>query len=106
VGTRPEWAGRAEEAVLEEMRRVCLHGLTEEELEQTRNQLKGQLMLSLESTGARLYRLAHFALFDEEFRTLDQVLAIIDGVTADDVREVASQFWDPERQFTFLLGPT
>ncbi len=105
VGTRPEWAGRAEEAVLEEMRRVCAEGLTTEELEQTRNQLKGQLMLSLESTGARLYRLAHFALFDEEFRTLDQILAIIDGVTADDVRDVASEFWDPDRQYTFLLGP-
>lgn len=105
VGTRPEWAGRAEEAVLEEMRRVRDQGLTADELEQTRNQLKGQLMLSLESTGARLYRLAHFALFDEEFRTLDQVLATIDGVTGDDVRDVAAEFWDPDRQYTFLLGP-
>ena len=105
VGTRPEWAERAEGAVLEEMARVSREGLTDEVLEQTRNQLKGQVMLSLESTGSRLYRLAHFALFQEEFRTLDQVLALIDGVTAEDVREVAAEFWNPDRQYTLLLGP-
>ena len=45
-----------------------------EELEQTKRQVKGQIMLSLESTGARLYRLAGFALYEEPYLDLDQLL--------------------------------
>ena len=75
------------------------------ELELVRNQAKGQIMLSLESTGARLHRLAHFALYREPFLTLDEVLARIDAVSEEDLRAVAEEFWDPERQFTLRLGP-
>ena len=83
----------------------CNGGLGEEELEQTRNQVKGQMTLSLESTSARLYRLAGFALYDEPFLTLDELLAKIDAVTAENVAEVAGEFFSPERQFSLRLGP-
>jgi predicted Zn-dependent peptidase len=105
VGTRPEWADRAEGAVLEEMARLSREGLGREELEMVRNQVKGQIMLSLESTGARLHRLAHFALYREPFLTLDEVLSRIDAVSEGELRSVASEFWDPERQFSLRLGP-
>ena len=75
------------------------------ELEQTRNQVKGQMTLSLESSSARLYRLAGFALYDEPFLTLDQLLARIDAISAENVAEVAGEFFSPERQFSLRLGP-
>jgi predicted Zn-dependent peptidase len=62
-------------------------------------------MLSLESTGARLHRLASFALHDEPFLGLDDLLARIDAVTEADIRRVASRFFDPTRHLELRLGP-
>jgi len=106
VGTRPNTARKAERAVREELARVAREGLPDEELEQTKQQLKGQIMLSLESTGARLYRLASFALHDEPFRTLDQVLKRLDGVTPEEIAAAARDFFDPDKLLLLSLGPS
>jgi len=104
VGTRPSTAVKAAEAVREELARVASESLGPEELEQTKQQLKGQIMLSLESTGARLYRLASFALHEEPFLSLDQVLKKLDRVGTDEVR-AASAYFDPDRLLLMKLGP-
>jgi predicted Zn-dependent peptidase len=106
LGTRPGWEGRAEEALREEFARVHAEGLPEAELEQTRRQLKGQIMLSLESTSSRLYRLAGSALHDEPWLDLDALLDRVDGVTASDVLDAARTAYDPDGQLTIHLGPS
>lgn len=105
VGTRPATAVRAAEAVRSELRRVTNEGLSAPDLDRIKRQVKGQVMLSLESTGSRLYRLASFALHDEAFIGLDEVLARIDRVTVNSVQRVAAQYFDPERYFELRLGP-
>jgi predicted Zn-dependent peptidase len=105
AGTRPDWSDRAVEVIREEFARMARGGLTREELEQIKSQVKGQVMLSLESTGARLYRLAGFALYDQPFLSLDELLAVIDGVTWGETAEAAENFFDPERQVLLRLGP-
>ena len=88
-----------------ELDRLAEEGLTEEELDQTRQQVKGQIMLSLESTGARLFRLAGFALHEEPFITLDETLGRFDALTADEVSRVASEFFSARSHFLLSLGP-
>ena len=105
VGTRPGWSEDARNALLDEFSRLHEDGLPDDELAQIKNQVKGQIMLSLESTGARLYRLAGFALYDEPFLPLDDLLARIEGVTGDDVARVAKNTFDPDGQYTLCLGP-
>lgn len=105
LGTRPGWSDRSIDAVSQEFGRLAEGGLAEEELEQTKRQVKGHVMLSLESTGARLHRLVGYALFDEPFLTLDQILARIDEVTPAGVRKAASTYFRPERQLVLRLGP-
>lgn len=105
LGTRPEWLERAEDALLQEYARLARHGLEADEAEQIRRQVKGQIMLSLESTGARLYRLAGFALHDEEWLDLDGLLARVDAVTPAQLDEAARRFFDPDRQLRLVLGP-
>ena len=105
VGTRPATADAAVDAICGEMARMAELGLSAEELEQTKRQVKGQVMLSLESTGARLYRLASFALHREPFLGLDGLLDKIDSVTIEDVRRVAAEFYHPDRQLVVRLGP-
>lgn len=106
VGTRPASAGKAAEAVRQELEKVAEHGIPEEELAQTKRQVKGQIMLSLESTSARLYRLAGFALHEEAFLTLDEVVARIDAVSPEEVADAARSFYDPEGMFLLHLGPS
>ncbi len=105
VATRPGSADEAVATILQEYGRLAVDSLEPEELERTKSQVKGQMMLGLESTSARLYRLAGFALYDEPFLTLDELLARVDAVTAEDVAEVTSTFFAPESQYTLRLGP-
>ena len=105
LGTRPSSADKAVEAVREELDKVARNGMTEEELDQIKRQVKGQIMLSLESTGARLYRLASFSLHGEPFTTLDDLLGKIDSVTRDQVAEMAGEFFSPDGLFLLRLGP-
>ncbi len=105
VGTRPEWADRAVEVIRAELRRVVDAGLTAAELEDVKGQVKGQMVLGLESPGGRVYRLALQELYGEPHRTIDELVARIDGVTMDDIAEVAAEYLDPERWLTVRLGP-
>jgi predicted Zn-dependent peptidase len=105
VGTRPEWSDRAVEAIREEFGLLAREGLPEEELRAVKDQVKGQLMLSLESTSSRLYRLAGFALYDQPHLSLDELLQRIEDVTPDEVAAVAARWFDPDRQVLLRLGP-
>lgn len=105
VGTRPATEARATEAVRAELARVAAEGLPPEELERTKQQVKGEIVLSLESTGARLYRLTAFALHDEPFVGVDELLARVDAVTEEQVAQLAERFFHPDRQQIVRLGP-
>jgi predicted Zn-dependent peptidase len=105
LATAPEQVESALAAVREELRDVARRGLSPEELSNGKGQLKGQMTLSLESPGSRLYRAAATELYGEPFRPLDAALALIDAISADDVATVASEFWDPDRLTTVVLGP-
>lgn len=105
IGTQPATADKAVAAIRAEYARLAADGLPTDELADGRQQLKGQLMLSLESPASRMARLAGFVLHDEEYRTLDQMLAEIAAVTADDVAAVAAEFFAPDRQTVVRLGP-
>jgi predicted Zn-dependent peptidase len=105
VGTRPATAQKAAAAVREELAKVSGEGLSDQELEQVKRQVKGQIVLSLESSGARLHRLASFALHDEPLVGLGELLDRVDAVSASDARRVAEQYFEPERHLELWLGP-
>ena len=71
VGTQPATADAAVEAIRAEYARLAREGLPADELADGKQQLKGQVMLSLESPAARMGRLAGFVLHDDEYRPLD-----------------------------------
>ncbi|MDE0257376.1 MAG: pitrilysin family protein [Gammaproteobacteria bacterium] len=105
AGTRHDGAGQVIDAIREELATLAREGLPREDLVQVKSQVKGQIMLSLESPGARLYRLAGFALHQEPFTTLDELLSRIDRVTEAEVAESAAEFFHPDRQCLLRLGP-
>ncbi|HET7631014.1 MAG TPA: pitrilysin family protein, partial [Gemmatimonadaceae bacterium] len=105
VGTAPDAAEQAVDAIAGELKRLATQGLPDTELAMGKEQLKGQLVLSLESPASRMYRAATVALYDEPFRTLDEMLACVDAVTPEAVAEVAQEFFDPAAQTVVSLGP-
>jgi predicted Zn-dependent peptidase len=105
VGTHPSTAQQAMDAILEEFDTIARAGLPASELAEAKQQLKGQVTLSLESPTARMYRLATFELYGEPYRTIDGVLTDIDTVTVEEAAGVAGEFFDPGRQTTVWLGP-
>jgi predicted Zn-dependent peptidase len=105
VGTQTSAADQALEAIRREYSRLAGEGLPADELAHGKQQLKGQIMLSLESPVARMGRLAGFTLHDDEYRPLDEMLGEIDAVSGDEVARVAAEFFAPDRQTILRLGP-
>ena len=106
VGTAPKTADAALRAIEEELEKVVADGLTDEEISQGKGQLKGQITLSLESPTARMYRAAAVDLYGEPYRTLDEMLALVDGIEATTIHSLAREFFAPARQTVVSLGPT
>ena len=87
-----------------ELAKVAADGITAEELARGQGQLRGGLVLGLEDTGSRMSRLGKAELVHDELLTIDEVIARIDAVTLEDVREVAADlFARPE--ILALVGP-
>ena len=105
VATAPRSAGAALDAIRDELRAVVRDGLPAEEIAMGRQQLKGQVTLSLESVSSRMYRAASVELYGEPFRTLDELLVQIDAIDDDEVARVAREFFDPDRMTLVSLGP-
>src|SRR5205807_7015682 len=105
VGTQPKTAVQAAAAIREEYAKLAREGLAGAALAEAKQQTQGQLMLSLESPSARMHRLASFPVYGEPYRGLDEVVAAVAGLTEEEITDVATQFFDPERQTEVWLGP-
>lgn len=81
------------ETILHAINEVAQNGLTEKELRNSKEQLKGNLMLSLESTNSRMSRNGKNELLLKTHRTLDEVATLIDAVTQHDVDQLASRLF-------------
>jgi predicted Zn-dependent peptidase len=87
-----------------ELQRVCHRGVTAEELERGKGQLRGSLVLGMEDTGSRMNRIGKSELVYGEMLSIDDVLSRIAAVTLDDVRDVASEVLDVAPTLA-VIGP-
>jgi predicted Zn-dependent peptidase len=105
VGTTPGSARAAVDAINAELEKLSSEGLSEEDITAGKSQLKGQITLSLESPTSRMYRAAGTELYGEPYRTLDELLALIDAIDAQTVAEICKTYYPPARQTLVSLGP-
>ncbi|MBA3299706.1 MAG: insulinase family protein [Thermoleophilaceae bacterium] len=104
VGTRPENVAEAMEVIGHELRTITEDGVTDEELDRARENVKGRTTLSMESTSARMNRLGSSLLMDVPLMTLDEILAAVDAVTIEDVHALAAELFDPARMSAAGVG--
>jgi predicted Zn-dependent peptidase len=105
VGTRPDNLAEALEVVANELERCVQDPASEEELTRSRENLKGRVVLSLESTGARMSRLGSSVLNDMAILSVDEVIERIDAVRIADLRELADELFRPGRLSVACVGP-
>ncbi|MGD1096077.1 MAG: pitrilysin family protein [Bryobacteraceae bacterium] len=104
AGTSLRSAGKVVESVVHELRELVDHTVTEEELRRAKDHLKGSYVLGLESTTSRMGTLARQELYFKRFFSLDEMLERIERVTANEVRRLAEQFFDPQTMAVAMLG--
>jgi predicted Zn-dependent peptidase len=90
--------------VLAEFRQLKEVLLTDEELKRAKDQLKGNLLMGLESSYARMANLARQEMYFREFFTVDQLIEWIDAVDAGQVQKMAQHLFNPDRIAATLLG--
>jgi predicted Zn-dependent peptidase len=105
VGTRAENLIEAMSVVGRELQRVLSDPATEDELQRAKENLKGRVVLGLESTGARMNRLGSEVLAGAPLMPLDEVVQRIDAVSRDDLVELAEELWPPEKLSAAGIGP-
>ncbi|MEP6779422.1 MAG: pitrilysin family protein, partial [Gemmatimonadaceae bacterium] len=105
LASAPESAQEALNAVRDVLAQVVANGLPEAEITAGKRQLRGQLVLSLESVSARMYRAASSALYGEPVRSLEELIALVDAIDVEAVADVARTFFVPENQTLVSLGP-
>jgi predicted Zn-dependent peptidase len=104
LGTRPENVAKALSVVGAELWRVCQEPPAPEELERAKENIKGRVVLSLESTTSRMNRLGSFILSGIPVLSVDEVLDRIDAVTLDDVFDLARELFSPDRLSAAGIG--
>ena len=90
--------------VLTEFRKLKQDPLSEEELTRAKDQVRGNILLGLESSSSRMANLARQEMYFQQFFTVDEIIARIGEVTAAQVQAMAQRLFDPERIAITLLG--
>jgi predicted Zn-dependent peptidase len=106
VGTREDNVQEACEIIGRELASIHSDGITEDELARAKEHVKGRMVLSSESTGARMGRIGKAVLFDTPLLTLDELLEQVDAVTDDDVTELARELYAPESLSAAAIAPS
>lgn len=105
MGTDPGKVGHARRLILRELDRLAQQPLTPRALAQAKSQVKGGMMLGLESMNSRMMRLGKQELYYERYQSLDEARAEVEAVTAEDVLAVARDLYQPDQFSTVVLMP-
>jgi predicted Zn-dependent peptidase len=105
VGTRPENVREVAEVIAAELARIRSEPVGAEELERAKDNVKGRVVLALESTGARMERLGGSLLAGMPILALDETIERIEAVDAGLVGELAAELLAPERLSAAAIGP-
>jgi predicted Zn-dependent peptidase len=105
IGTDKNKIDDCIELITKELENLTKAPVSEEELNRTKSQLKGNLMLGLESTSSRMNRLAKMEIYLQKNFGLDEILRAIASVTKQEVLETARELFDQRRIFTTILKP-
>jgi predicted Zn-dependent peptidase len=104
AGTSVGKALEVVDLILLELRKLKESLLSDEELTRAKDQVKGNILMGLESSNSRMANLARQEMYFQQFFTVDEIIARIDAVQAEQVQTMAQRLFDPDRIAITLLG--
>jgi len=104
AGTSRESASKVVQSVVSEFHKLKAEPVPADELRRSKDQLKGSLMLSLESSSARMSNLARQEMYFDRFYDLDELIAKIEAVTVEDLTSLANEFFNTDSVAVTILG--
>ena len=104
VGTRKDNVEEACAIIGAEMARLRSEPVSAEELTRAKESVKGRLVLSSESTAARMTRISRATLFGLPIESLDEMLAKVDAIEVDDLTELATELYGAGRLSAACVG--
>jgi predicted Zn-dependent peptidase len=104
AGTSAEWVEEVVSVIRDELRKIAETGLHPEELARVKNQLKGNMLLGLESSDSRMNRVAKNEIYFGHDITPNEVATHIDAVTNDQILALGQRLLRPEQMALALLG--
>jgi predicted Zn-dependent peptidase len=106
IGTREENLAPCLEITGEQLADIAAGNLRPDELTRAKENLKGRIMLSMESTSNRMSRLGKSLITDTELLSFERIIAEIEAVEAEEVSELAGLLFAPERLSISGIGPS
>ena len=104
AGTSRESAPKVVQSIVNEFRVLKKDPISDEELKRAKDQLKGSLMLSLESSTARMSNLARQEMYYDHFVGMDEIINRIQAVTVEDLLQTANELFQPGLIAVTVLG--
>jgi predicted Zn-dependent peptidase len=104
VGTREDNVEEACSIIGAELARLRSEPVSEEELVRAKESVKGRLVLSSESTAARMTRISRATLFGLPIESLDEMLARVDAIEVDELTELAAELYAEDRLSAACVG--
>jgi len=105
IGTREDNLAACLEIASEQMGEIAAGNLRPEELARAKENLKGRIMLSMESTANWMSRLGKSLITDTELLSIERIMAEVDAVEADALAELAGVLLAPEKLSAAGIGP-
>jgi predicted Zn-dependent peptidase len=105
AGTDPSSALEAVRLIVKEMKKIKDEGITPAEEARTRTQIKGNLVLSLESSNSHMSRIARQEIYFGKYISIDDIIRSVEAVTAEQVQQMARKLFTPEGISLSILGP-
>lgn len=106
VGTDKAHIANSIELIDRELKKLKGKPVGNAELRRTKEQLKGSMMLSLESMSNRMMRLGRGELYYHSYATLDSIIRRIESVTAEEISEMANHLFKESNFSTVIFKPT
>jgi predicted Zn-dependent peptidase len=104
VGTREDNVEEACSIIGVELERLRSEPVSGDELARAKENVKGRLVLSSESTAARMTRISRSTLFGQPIDTLDEMIAKVNAVTVDQLTELAAELYGADRLSAACVG--
>jgi predicted Zn-dependent peptidase len=104
AGTSLDTASQLIRSVLDEFRKMRDEPLEVEELRRAKDHLKGATLLALEGSGQRMNSLARYHMYFNRHFTAQDLIALLESVTIEDVQQLAREFFQPGRMAASVVG--